>query len=105
MEVPKRLGKINNIEKFDAEYFDISVDQAHTLDPMSRCLLENVYEAIVDAGINPKNLHGTKTGVFVGVCYTESEKEFLYEKTQVQNISSIPTFLLNTIISRNYFKH
>ncbi|XP_025162220.1 fatty acid synthase-like isoform X2 [Harpegnathos saltator] len=81
--IPKRTGKINNIEKFDAEYFDIPFNQAHLLDSITRCLLEHTYEAIVDAGINPKDLHGTKTGVIVGTSFSESENELVYEKTQV----------------------
>lgn len=83
-DIPKRTGKINNIEKFDAEYFNVPFNEAHLMDPMSRCLLEHTYEAIVDAGINPKHLRGTNTGVIVGTSFSESEN-IIYEKTQVQN--------------------
>lgn len=83
LDIPKRTGKINNIDKFDAEYFDILFDEAHLLDPMSRCLLEHTYEAIVDAGVNPKNLRGTRTGVIIGTCFSETEWIHVYEKTQV----------------------
>jgi fatty acid synthase len=84
-DVPQRTGKIDNIEKFDAKYFDVPFTEAEMMDPMSRLLLEHTYEAIVDAGINPRDLYGTKTGVFIGSCYSESEKTCFYEKPQVQN--------------------
>ena len=34
-------------------------------------------------GVNPKELRDTKTGVFVGACFSESEKTWFYEKMQV----------------------
>ncbi|EFN72116.1 Fatty acid synthase, partial [Camponotus floridanus] len=61
-DIPQRTGKINNLEKFDAEYFNVSFNEVSMMDPMGRMLLEHTYEAIVDAGINPKDLRGTNTG-------------------------------------------
>ncbi|KAI4485852.1 hypothetical protein M0804_006341 [Polistes exclamans] len=82
-EIPKRHGKINDIEKFDATFFDIEYKQAHTMDPMCRMLLEHAYEAIVDAGINPKELRGKRVSVIIGSCFSESEKTWFYEKMKV----------------------
>jgi fatty acid synthase, animal type len=79
-EIPKRLGKINNLEKFDASFFGIHFKQAHTMDPQCRILLEHAYEAVIDAGINPKSMRGSRTGVFLGCCYCESEKVWIYDK-------------------------
>lgn len=79
-EIPKRSGKINNLEKFDAMFFGVHFKQAHTMDPQSRLLVERAYEAVVDAGVNPKTLRGTRTGVFIGSCFSESEKTWFYEK-------------------------
>ncbi|XP_023313670.1 fatty acid synthase-like [Trichogramma pretiosum] len=82
-EIPQNTGKINNVSKFDALFFGVHFKQAHTMDPMCRMLLEHAYEAIVDAGINPKQLRGSRTGVFIGACFSESEKTWFYEKLQV----------------------
>ncbi|KAK7792286.1 hypothetical protein R5R35_011033 [Gryllus longicercus] len=82
-EIPRRSGKINGLEKFDASFFSVHFKQAHTLDPMCRLLLERSYEAIVDAGVNPRTLRGSRMGVFVGACYSESEKFWFYEKLQL----------------------
>ncbi|XP_055698842.1 fatty acid synthase [Phlebotomus papatasi] len=79
-EIPKRSGKINHLEKFDATFFGVHFKQAHTMDPQSRLLVERAYEAVLDAGINPKSLRGSRTGVFIGACFSESEKTWFYEK-------------------------
>lgn len=48
--MPLRIGKIKNINKFDASFFGVHYKQAHAMDPMCRILLEKAYEAIIDAG-------------------------------------------------------
>lgn len=85
-DLPTRLGTINNLEKFDADFFDISFKQANLMDPMIRMLLEHTYEAIIDAGINPKQLRGKNTAVIIGSCYLESQETFLYKNLQVKQI-------------------
>lgn len=46
---------------------------AQGADPMVRLLLERTIEAMFDAGLNPKDFEGSKTGVFVGACMSETE--------------------------------
>ncbi|XP_067206011.1 fatty acid synthase-like [Linepithema humile] len=82
-DLPQRMGIIDNCEKFDADYFEIPFNEVHFMDPMSRMLMEHTYEAIVDAGINPKDLSGTNTGIFIGMCFSESEKTWFFEKPQI----------------------
>ncbi|XP_055643690.1 fatty acid synthase-like [Toxorhynchites rutilus septentrionalis] len=78
-DVPRRSGKINNLDKFDREFFGFNRNQCNTMDAQQRLLLEHVYEAILDAGVNPETLRGSKTGVFTAVCYSESEARVLYQ--------------------------
>ncbi|KAK2153659.1 hypothetical protein LSH36_290g03081 [Paralvinella palmiformis] len=70
--LPKRSGKLKDISKFDASFFGVHPKQANSMDPQLRMLLEVTHEAIVDAGINPKMLRGSKTGVFIGCSASES---------------------------------
>ncbi|XP_034192524.2 fatty acid synthase [Osmia lignaria lignaria] len=81
-EIPRDGGKLTGLSKFDAIFFGVHYKQAHTLDPMCRMLLEHSYEALIDAGINPRQLRGTNTAVVIGSCISESEKTWFYEKLQ-----------------------
>nr|XP_033816212.1 fatty acid synthase [Geotrypetes seraphini] len=74
--LPKRNGKLKEINKFDASFFGVHPKQAHTMDPQLRLLLEISYEAIVDGGINPAVLRGSNTGVWIGVSVSEAGEAF-----------------------------
>lgn len=81
-ENPKRVGKIFDLEKFDANFFGIHNKLAESTDPQIRILLEVAYEAILDAGINPKSLAGSRTGVYVGISNTEAEDKWLFQRNE-----------------------
>ncbi|XP_073540254.1 fatty acid synthase [Phyllobates terribilis] len=74
--LPTRNGKLKEINKFDASFFGVHPKQAHTMDPQLRLLLEICYEAIVDGGMNPSDLRGTNTGVWIGVSGSEAGEAF-----------------------------
>ena len=48
--LPKRHGKVSNINKFDAQFFGIHGKQVNAMDSQLRILLEKTYEAIMDSG-------------------------------------------------------
>lgn len=62
---------IENADAFDNEFFGIAPIEAAALDPQQRMLLESSWRAFEDAGIDPRSLAGTPTGVFVGVMSSE----------------------------------
>uniref|UniRef100_A0AAR2JWF8 Fatty acid synthase n=1 Tax=Pygocentrus nattereri TaxID=42514 RepID=A0AAR2JWF8_PYGNA len=74
--LPHRNGKLKEIDRFDAAFFGVHPKQAHTMDPQLRLMLEISYEAIVDGGINPVSMRGTKTGVYIGVSGSEAGEAF-----------------------------
>ncbi|XP_024893546.1 fatty acid synthase-like [Temnothorax curvispinosus] len=98
--MPHRIGKVNNIEKFDSEFFNILATEAHIMDPMTRMLLEHTYEVIIDAGINPKELRGTRTSVITAISQSETQGYFSFTGSELARLPMTGcnvSFMANTI--------
>ncbi|POS71162.1 beta-ketoacyl synthase domain-containing protein [Diaporthe helianthi] len=57
---------IEDLENFDAAFFGISSKEAEQMDPHQRLGLELTWEALENAGIDPKSLMGSDTAVYMG---------------------------------------
>ncbi len=67
--VPRFGGLLDDaaLQTFDAAFFGISPREAVGMDPQQRLVLEVCWEALEEAGIAPRALDGSATGVFMGV--------------------------------------
>src|SRR6266511_788178 len=59
-------GFLDQIDQFDAQFFNISPQEAQWVDPQQRLLLEATWEALENANINPATLRHGNGGVYVG---------------------------------------
>lgn len=59
------------VDRFDAAFFNISKKEAEAVDPQQRLLLEVVYEALESAGYNLDKFAGRNVGVYTGVMTTD----------------------------------
>lgn len=64
-------GFLNDIEFFDAKFFNMSAKEAQVTDPQQRIFLEEAWNSLEDAGYSIKELDGKRCGVYVGVGHTD----------------------------------
>ena len=61
-----RGGYLEDIDKFDYEFFHLSPKEAMLIDPHQRIYMELALTAMEDAGYGAEKMKGTNTGVFLG---------------------------------------
>ena len=64
-------GFVEGIELFDSRFFRIAPIEARLMDPRQRMLLETSWQAIEDAGMDPEQLRGSRTGLYAGISASE----------------------------------
>ncbi|WP_399889688.1 polyketide synthase [Streptomyces sp. BBFR51] len=67
----ERGGFVDGVEEFDAAFFGIPAGEAEAMDPQQRLLLHTAWEALQDAGHDPRSLTGSPTAVYVGQSHAD----------------------------------
>lgn len=62
-------GFLDDVDKFDPLFFQISPSEADYMDPQERLFLMTVYETIEDAGYTRQSFANANVGVYVGAMY------------------------------------
>ncbi|WP_193065052.1 beta-ketoacyl synthase N-terminal-like domain-containing protein [Oceanobacillus oncorhynchi] len=88
---------LDEIDKFDYKYFQLTPKEANLMDPNQRLLLQSVWKAIEDAGYGGDEIYGSNTGVFVTA---ESRKGLSYQQLiQDVNPESVASSLPGNSVS------
>ncbi|KAF9871785.1 hybrid PKS-NRPS protein [Colletotrichum karsti] len=78
----------DDVKMFDAQFFNIAPQEAESMDPQHRLLLEVVYEGLEDAGISLEATSGTSTSTYVGLMSTD------WQDLQLRDIDDAPRYLV-----------
>ena len=76
-------GFLDDVDQFDAAFFNIGAEEANALDPQQRLLLEVAWEALEHAGVDPTSLAGARAGIFIGISSHD------YELLQVKRSAGV----------------
>jgi acyl transferase domain-containing protein/SAM-dependent methyltransferase len=94
---PDKPGKMNTrhgafideVDRFDAEFFAISPREAVSMDPQHRLLMETSWEALENAAIAPAALRESPTGVFVGIGNSDYWRMAYRDEEQIDGYSAL----------------
>ena len=87
---------IDNPFDFDAEFFNISDQEAAIMDPQQRIILELVHELLERAGYSKQRISGRSLALFIGAS-TNSYYEYHLNTLNLSNLKSFHSFTALTI--------
>ncbi|WKD49181.1 beta-ketoacyl synthase N-terminal-like domain-containing protein [Microbulbifer spongiae] len=82
----KWMGVLDDYDKFDPLFFNISPVEAESMDPQQRLFLQTSWHSIEHAGYNPESLADTKVGIFVG-CGSGDYQQFSLQQLTAQGFT------------------
>ena len=90
-------GFIEDIDKFDPLFFNISPREANYMDPQHRIILQAIWHAIEDAGYSAAELSGQKIGLYMGV--SKNDYAELMRGQQQEIVSFVSTGTVHSILA------
>ncbi len=92
---------IEDVDRFDAKFFNILPREAQCIDPAQRVFLELAWAAIEDAGYSIEHMKNTLTGVYVGKDYSNpSHYRLITQPDPLKSTGTWEGFLASRL---NYF--
>lgn len=73
-ELPNCIGRVNDFEKFDHNFFNIKPELAKLMDPQAKKMLEVTLEAILDAGLSLDQIKGSRTASYYAHIYADLDR-------------------------------
>ncbi|MBX7550430.1 beta-ketoacyl synthase N-terminal-like domain-containing protein [Streptomyces sp. NPDC004232] len=75
---------IGDVDGFDAEFFGITPREVEFMDPQQRLVLEVAWEALEHAGMAPRSVAGSDTGVYIGTCSDDYGRRLLEDLPRIE---------------------
>ncbi|WP_191559491.1 condensation domain-containing protein [Metabacillus idriensis] len=89
-------GYLNDVETFDAEFFNILPGEAKYMDPQQRIFMETGYEAIEDAGYGGERIKGSRVGIYTG--FSEARyRELIEDNSPAAFVGNFPPIIASRL--------
>ena len=86
------MGFLEDVDKFDHTFFNVSHREAEVMDPHQRLMMEVAYETFESAGQRMEDIAGSKTGIVIANADYEYHQKFVeYEQTMFTGNSHFAT--------------
>jgi acyl transferase domain-containing protein len=93
------LGALEEYDRFDPLFFNLSPTEAESMDPQQRVFLEACWHSIENAGYDARSLSGSKCGVFVGCANADYHLLSREQRLSAQGFTGGATSILAARIS------
>jgi acyl transferase domain-containing protein/acyl carrier protein/SAM-dependent methyltransferase len=93
------LGALEDYDRFDPLFFNISPTEAESMDPQQRLFLQACWHTIENAGYDARSLSGSKCGVFVGCAAGDYHLLTREQQLSAQSFTGDATSILAARIS------
>jgi acyl transferase domain-containing protein/enoyl-CoA hydratase/carnithine racemase/acyl carrier protein len=93
------LGALQEYDRFDPLFFNISPSEAQSMDPQQRLFLQTCWQGIEHAGYDARALSGSKCGVFVGCASGDYHQGSQRQRLSAQGFTGAANSILAARIS------
>ncbi|XP_053400133.1 uncharacterized protein LOC123558598 isoform X2 [Mercenaria mercenaria] len=100
----KKAGFIKGHDEWDNKFFGVSDNEAVSVDPQQRLVLDCTHMALEDAGITRQQLKGSQTGVYIGVMNDDykSISSFEHKEDSSYSATGMSTSIISARVSYVY---
>ncbi len=88
------VSELDDIDQFDAAFFGFNPREAQVIDPQQRLFLEAAWQALEDAGHDPRRFPGP-IGVFAGVSPSEYRMNVFMNREAMEAVGSLQALISN----------
>lgn len=96
-----KMAYLEEIDKFDYGFFNLSPKEASLMDPNQRLFLETAWATLEDAGYGGDALYGSRTGVYLGFGTTSTNeyKNLIFQALPPETMVNAFTGNINPMIA------